>query len=123
MKGTILLNYDDNTKQIEDEEKHRFLRNVLEQMGVPISDFWNVDAPLSIEQKIKLRGLLSAYSIQVIDDLDGTMQIYVENEKVAEWNKCFYKLKRDLRQLDPRKQLYLEMEVNCWTIFEESDSQ
>jgi len=121
MKGTILLNYNENTRQVEDEEKIRFLRNLLEQMGVPISDFWTSDGPLSVDQKIKLRGILATYNIQVIDDLDGHMQVYVEGEMVGEWHKCLYKLKRDLRQLDPRKQLYLEMEVNCWTIFEEKE--
>jgi hypothetical protein len=121
MKGTILLNYNENTKQVEEEEKVRFLRSLLDQMGVPISDFWATDSPLSIDQKIKLRGILATYGIQVIDDLDGHMQVYVEGELVGEWNKCLYKLKRDLRQLDPRKQLYLEMEVNCWTLFEEQE--
>jgi hypothetical protein len=123
MKGTILLNYDGNTKQVEDEEKNRFLRSLLEQMGVPINEFWTSDDLLSINQRIKLRGLLATYQIQVIDDLDGHMQVYVEDQLVGEWNKCTYKLKRDLRQLDPRKQLYLEMEVNCWSLFEESEQQ
>ncbi|CAB4196533.1 hypothetical protein UFOVP1290_53 [uncultured Caudovirales phage] len=119
MKGTILLNYGDSTKNVEEEEKMRFLKDVLDQMGVPINDFWNTDEPLSIEQKIKLRAILATYSVQVIDDLDGHLQIYVEDELVGEWNKCTYKLKRDLRQLDPRKQLYLEMTVDFWTIFED----
>jgi hypothetical protein len=47
------------------------------------------------------------------------MQIYVENELVAFWDKPTYILKKDLRQLDPRKQIYMEMQINCWTIFEE----
>jgi hypothetical protein len=123
MKGTILLNYSDNTKQVEDEEKTRFLRGILDQMSVPIGEFWIADGPLSIDQKIKLRGILASYGIQVIDDLDGHMQIYVEGEKVAEWFKCTYKIKRDLRQIDPRKQFYLEMEVNCWSVFEEEEQR
>jgi hypothetical protein len=123
MKGTILLNYTDNTRQVEDEEKLRFLRGVLEQMGVPIEDFWTTDGPLSINQRIRLRGVLASYGVQVIDDLDGHMQVYVEGELVAEWFKCTYKIKRDLRELDPRKQLYLEMSINCWSLFEESENQ
>lgn len=123
MKGTILLNYDDNTQKVEDEEKTRFLKSLLEQMGVPIDDFWTADSLLSVNQKIKLRGILATYAIQVIDDLDGHMQVYVEGEKVGEWNKCTYKLKKDLRELDPKKQLYLEMYVDCWTIFEENEEQ
>lgn len=123
MKGTILLNYPENIKQVEEEEKARFLHSLLEQMGVPIVEIWNNESPLSIEQKIKLRSLLATYSIQIIDDLDGFLQVYVEGEKVAEWQKCFYKIKRDLRQIDPRKQLYLEMEFSCWSLFEESEEQ
>jgi len=123
MKATILLNHSENTRRVEDEEKTRFLRNILELMGVPIQEFWSSDEPLSVEQRIKLRNILATYSVQVIDDLDGHMQVYVENEKVAEWFKCTYKLKRDLRELDPRKQLYLEMEVNCWSLFEEAEQE
>lgn len=123
MKGTILLNYSESTRQVEDEEKLRFLRNVLDQMGVPIQDFWVTDEPLSINQRMKLRGVLASYGVQVIDDLDGHMQVYVEGELVGEWFKCTYKLKRDLRQLDPKKQLYLEMSINCWSMFEESENQ
>lgn len=123
MKGTILLNYDENTKQVEEEEKTRFLRSLLEQMGVPIEDFWTSDSLLTSSQKIKLRGILATYNVQVIDDLDGHLQVYVEGELVGEWQKCTYKLKRDLRQLDPRKQLYLEMEIDCWTLFEQNETE
>ncbi len=118
MKATILLNYGSNTKTVEDEEKNRFLYDILEQMGVPL-DFWISADSLSVEQRIKLRSVLVSYNIQVLDDLDGNMQIYVEGELVGEWRKCTYKLKRDLRELDPRKQLYLEMLIDCWSVFEE----
>lgn len=121
MKGTILLNYNENTRQVEIEEKNRFLKNLLEQMGIPIDTFWLNDNSLSVEQKIKLRNLLINYSIQVIDDLDGHLSIYVEGELIGEWHKCTYKLKRDLSQIDPRKQLYLEMQINCWSLFEEQE--
>ncbi len=123
MKATILLNYNENTKKVEDEEKARYLRGLLEQMGMPIEEFWPYDGGLSVDQRIKLRGILATYSVQVIDDLDGHMQVYVEGEKVAEWFKCTYKLKRDLREIDPRKQLYLEMEVNTWSLFEEAEQE
>lgn len=129
MKGTILLNHTENTKQVEEEEKTRFLRGILEEMGVPVQEFWASETVLSIEQRIKLRGILATYGIQVIDDLDGHMQVWVspdkeeEPQKVAEWYKCIYKLKRDLRQLDPRKQLYLEMNIECWSLFEGTNEQ
>jgi len=119
MKGTLLLNYDENTRKVEEEEKNRFLYSLLEQMGIPVNEFWDGNVELSVNQRIKLRSLLATYNIQVIDDLDGHMQVYVENDLVGEWHKCNYTLKKDLRQLDPKKRLYLEMAINYWSIFEE----
>ena len=123
MNGTILLNYTDDTKKVEEEEQTRFLQNLLEQMGVPTNDIWNPDqtGPLDITQKMKLRELLESFNVQVIDDFDGGVKIYAEKTLVGEWFKCTFKLKRDFSQIDPKKQLYLEMEVNCWSLFEESD--
>src|SRR5271169_1938760 len=120
MKGTILLNHNEDFRHVEDEGKLRFLRDLLLQMGVPISDFWMTDVPiLTVDQRIKLRGVLSTFGVQVIDDLDGHMQVYFVDRDgdtlVGEWFKSSYKLKRDLKQRDPKKQLYLEMEVNCWS--------
>jgi len=121
MKGTLLLNYDENTRLVEDEERHRFLYSLLEQIGLPVNEFWQGEINLSIDQKIKLRNILATYGIQVIEDIDGHMQVYAENELVGEWNKCSYKLKKDLRQLDPKKRLYLEMHIDYWSIFEEQE--
>jgi len=118
MQATILLNYNENTKQVEELEKTNFLYSVLEQMGVPLDEVGMPSASLSIDQRIKLRELLGNYSIQVIDDNDGHMRIHMGEELVGEWNKCTYKIKRDLSQLDPRKQLYLEMYINCWSLFD-----
>ncbi len=124
MKASILLNYSENTKKVEEEEKNRFLHDLLDQMGVPVDTFWTSSETLTVEQRIRLRNVLVSYNIQVLDDLDGTMQIYVEGELVGEWRKATYKLKRDLRQPDPKKQLYQEMLVDCWTVFEsEEDNQ
>ncbi len=121
MKGIILLNYGDNTHQIEEEEKNRFIRNILEQMGTPVDSFWKDEMTLSVDQKIKLRALCLTYNIQIIDDLDGHVKIFVDKEMVASFSKSTYKLKRDYSQLDPRKQLYIEMTINCWSMFEEQE--
>lgn len=119
MKATILLNYNENTRQVENEERDNFLYSLLEKMGLPIADIWNSGEPLEISQKIKLRELLTTYNVQVIDEADGHMQVFVDRELVGEWNKCTYKLKKDLQQLDRKKQLYLEMTTDCWSVFDE----
>ena len=129
MKGTILLSYSENTHQVEEEEKARFLREILLQsfenteVVFQIQNIWGSDGVLSTDQKVKLRGILTTYGIQVIDDFDGHMQIFIEDELIGEWFKCTYKLKRDLRVTDPRKRIYLEMEVNCWSHFDPPEEQ
>lgn len=121
MQGVILLKYNENVRQIENEEKIKFLINLLDQIGVPVQDFCMQNTGLSIDQKIKLRGLLTTYNIQVIDDLNGNMKVYTNQEMVGEWFKSTYKLKRDLLEIDRNKQLYKEMTVSFWTIFEEQE--
>ena len=112
---------------MEEEEKARFLRGILEacfentEAANQIATIWTGDGVLPAPQKVKLRGVLATYGLQVIDDLDGHMQVYLENELIAEWFKCTYKLKRDLRVTDPRKRVYLEMQVNCWSVFDEKE--
>ena len=122
MQGTILLNCNENTRKVEEEEKNRFLRSLLEQMGVPIEEIWEDDLPLSIDQKIKLRTVLSTYSVQIVDDFDGLLQVYVEGEVVGSFHKPTYKLKRDVSEIDPRKQLYIEMTITYSSLFEEPET-
>lgn len=120
MKGTILLNYTESLRQVEEEEKNRFLHCLLDQMGVPIAEFWSVDDSLDVHQKMKLRNVLSTYGVQVLDDHEGRLEVYVDEDLVGKWDKCTYKLKKDVSQRDPKKKLYFEMEVNYWSIFEDA---
>lgn len=122
MKYTILLSKDEDTRKVEDEEKSKLIRNILEQMGLPVDEFWvNTERALTVEEKIKLREILHAYNVIIIDNLDGHMQIYVENDLVAEWQKPYYKLKTDLRQINPYKRTYLEMNVDFWSVFDQEE--
>jgi len=129
MKGIILLNHSENTRQVEDEEKSRFLRGLLEQTfeGTPsvvaqITEIWGNDSVLSPAQKVKMREIMNTYHIQVIDNLDGHLKVFADGELIGEWFKCKYKMKKDSAQMDPKKQLYLEMEVNCWSVFDSTQT-
>lgn len=121
MKGIILLNSNEDTKQIEEEEKARFVREILEKIGVPIDNIWDDNDQLSISGKIKLRSILSTYQIQIIDSMDGELQIYHEDTVIGNWNKCRYVLKKDLNQRDPSKKLFYEMHIDYWSIFENTE--
>lgn len=129
MRGTILLNRSEDTHKVEEEEKARFLLGVLRQcfentdVAEQICSIWNTDGPLPPDKKVKLRGVLSTYGIQVIDNSDGHMQIYLENELVGEWLKSTYKLRQDIRVMDPRQRIYLEMTINCWSVFDQQEEQ
>lgn len=118
MQGTILLNHNDDTSKVEEEERSRFLANILDSMGIEIEDIWDEGLVLSIEKKIRLRKLLYSYSVQVIDDAEGGMNVYVDNDLIGSWKKPHYVLKKDNLAIDPRKKLYLEMRINCYSIFE-----
>lgn len=121
MDGIILLNASENTNQVEEEEKARFIKSVLETVGIPLENIWDEAGVLTIEGKIKLRSTLSSYGVNVIDDLDGGLQVYIEREMVAEWSKPTYILRRDYSHIDRSKQLYLEMTIKNWTIFEDNE--
>lgn len=119
MPHIILLSIGEDTKQVEAEMQARFVKLLLESIEVPIE--FNPDEPLTVESKLKLRKDLQVHNIQIIDDLDGGLKVYVQNEKIGEFFKCSYKVKEDLTALDPNKKLFLEMQVNFSTIFENTE--
>jgi hypothetical protein len=122
MKGLILLNSNENTKQVEEEEKSIFVRSILEHLGLPIHDIWNDEhIDLSIEERIKLRGILSSFDVSIINEGDGNLKIYVDKETIGEWKKPTYVLKRDYSQIDPKKFLFLEMHTEFWSVFENTN--
>lgn len=122
MDGTILLNANENTRQVEEEERSKFMRSVLETVGIPMEGIWDETGILTIENKNKLRTILASFNVIAIEDIEGGMKIYANREEIARWNKPSYVLKRDMSQIDRKKQLYLEMKCSYWSIFETQPS-
>jgi len=120
MTYTVLLDFNSNKRAVEDEEKAKFIRSILEAMNIEV-DFWSPqETTLTIETKIKLRELLSELGLIILETTDGEVEIYFEQKLIGEWRKPFYMLKKDLSQVDPRKKLYLEMHVTFSSpLFEE----
>ena len=121
MKGVILLNSNENTKLVEEEEKARFVKGVLESIGIPVEGIWAEDHSLTPQNRTRLRQMLASFNTLTVEDGDGGLKIYVDKEVVADWKKPHYVLKRDLTQLDPKKKLFLEMHTEYWTVFETAD--
>ena len=108
MESLILLNSNENTKQVEDEEKSRFVRYMIESLGLPIDEIeWNDDGSISLEHRAKLKKILEVYEIQVINQVDGSIKVFHTNEGqtilIGEWKKPQYVLKRDYHAVDPKK--------------------
>lgn len=113
----ILCNID-NAKEVETEERDLFVKGILEEMGVPLEEVWP-ETHLNLEQKIQLRKLLGKFNIIILDNRDGSMEIYVDNYKVATWHKPRYILKTDRKAIERTKKLYYEMILKAESVFEE----
>jgi hypothetical protein len=120
MQSTILLNTNENTRQVEREEQGRFVKSILTAFGVPIEEHW-IDEELSVDQTMKIRRILSQYKIEIVDDMDGGVKMFCEKDMIAEFKKPHYVLRKDNSQKDPNKKLYLEMTTNTWSILDRKD--
>jgi hypothetical protein len=112
---TILINRQDASK-IEGEEKVNWAINVLKTMGVPVDDFPKEPTMNNLR---KIRGLLKKLEIDLIDDSDAGLKIYLKGKPIAEWLRPTYVLKENLREVDPKYRYYLEMTLNHRSVSDE----
>jgi hypothetical protein len=112
----ILLDTNAKVREVEDQEKSRFIRSIIDCLNINI-DF-DPEQAQSMDDKISLRSQLKKFDITIIEDLDGGMQIFAKRDKIGEWRKPKYKLKENIAERDPRKKLYMEMQVELWSSFE-----
>jgi hypothetical protein len=103
-------------REVEHEEKVKWLRTVLENVGVPMEDW--PDAP-SMENLRKMRKLLQSVDIDILDDSNDGIEVYNGDKLIAEWRRPYYVLREDLTQRNERHRFYLEMHLKCRTVFEE----
>lgn len=116
MQYTILLDRHENSHKIIEQEQARFIKSVFEILELPIE--FDIEKDLLTEDKIQFKKNLAQFKISIIDDMDSGLKIFVEKDLVAEWKKPTYILKKDHSKLD-NDRLYLEMHINCSTIFDE----
>jgi hypothetical protein len=121
MRYTILIKRDENRKSIEAQEQARFIKTILEVLEVAIE--YNPEEPFTIESKMKMRKSLEKYGITIESIIDGSLRIFVERELIAEWKKPLYKMKKDFSQVDPKNRLYMEMNIEFWTVFEQNGKE
>ena len=120
MERRIFLDRDDY-KSVEDEERNLFVRGILESLEVPVEDIWD-EIELTIEKKIRLRDLLIKIDLEIIEDGDRGLQIYHGKDMIAQWHKPRFILRTDVGARTLSKQLYYEMLIKTWSIFEEENT-
>ncbi|HUU89536.1 MAG TPA: hypothetical protein VMX17_17520 [Candidatus Glassbacteria bacterium] len=114
---TVILVNRHEVREIEHEEKVRWLRSILEQIGVPL-DNWPENP--SMENLRNMRTLLRKLEIDVINDSDDGLLIYFNNELVAQWVRPTYKMIEDSKEKDQRYRFYYEMHLNYSSVFDDN---
>ena len=121
----------DNLRHVEKEWQYEFTAYVLSNLGIPQDILEgcfpaNVDK-FTIEHKMELRKYLKKYFVTIVDDRDGGLKFYLEVQEgeqrgyvlVAEWKKCRFNYRADPTEVDPVKQMYVEVIADVWAIFDE----
>lgn len=115
MQYTILLSKDADIFEVEEEEKLKFLRAILEMLEVDLN-FWKEDS-LNKESKLELREKLAQLSIMIENSPRGEMKIYHELKPIAIWYKPYYLFKKDNSQTEYSKRIWIEMSCSFDSIF------
>ena len=109
----ILVNRNE-ARDVENTTRGEWVISVLEALGVPVDD-WPKEP--SYEDLRKMRNTLKALDVDIIDDRENGIEIYFQNNLIAEWRRPFFKLMKDPNERDPKYQRYLEMTLNCKVYF------
>jgi len=121
MKDTLFSDREDVFKVVE-KVRFSWLRFILEQSGLDIEDCMPEDEDpekMTIAQKAKLRHILDKNKILILDDHDGGIRLYIDEDLIAEWKKPVCDLRHDNKQLDPRKKYYVGINIDYWSVFDE----
>lgn len=107
----------EDVKSVQEEERNLFIKYILENIGVPLHEVWP-DLLITLEQKTKLRRLLSSLNLEIIYDGDHGVKIYGENQLLAEWFKPKIIMKKDEVAKDLKKSYFYEIEFKMDSIFD-----
>jgi hypothetical protein len=125
MKYKVISNHDPaSIKNAIEEERLQFIFYILESMGVPLEGCFPESlnpSEITVDHRVKMKDVLDKYNISFVDYKDKTFDIYLEKDKVATWSKPWVELKKDFSEINPKKRIYVEIHLECWSIFEKSE--
>jgi hypothetical protein len=76
----------------------------------------------TIEQKAQLRNNLNDNNILIIDNNDNSIIVYIQDQIIAEFKKPLYIRREDLSEINPKKRIYIEINIECNSVFDEEMS-
>lgn len=127
MKYSVIANYDPKSiSEAIEEEKLQFLVFVLDSMGVELDGCFPDPlnpANITADHRSKLAELLNKFAISIIDNKDKTFDIFLEKDKIASWLKHWIELKKDFSEINPKRRIYVEIHLECWSIFEQKEDE
>lgn len=106
----------DQQVEIELQEKTKWVRLILGKLGLPVEK-WKENLTMDDLRKIRLE--LKSLEIDIIDDSNNGIEIYIKNDLIAEWRKPHYILKKNPEERDSRYKYYLEMYPQTKSVFQE----
>ncbi len=108
--GIIILQRSEQ-QEVELREKTNFINGILLRIGFYESED-DIKEILTMQDLRSLKSLLNNCDIEIIDDCNNGIKIYLENKLIAEWLRPSYVLRSDPNIIDPKKRFYLEMHQN-----------
>jgi hypothetical protein len=112
----ILVNRHE-ARKVEHEEKAKWIRFILEKMEIPLDGLWPEDPSMENLRRMKFK--IKKLGIDIIDDAQDGILIYVNDDLIAEWKKPWYKLMEDPKERDLQYRFYYEMHLNARSVFDE----
>jgi hypothetical protein len=111
----------EDARKVEEEERDAFIKGVLESIGIPLDDVWPGKRLANVEQKMDFQKRMEEFELDILDDGDHGVKIYVGEDLIAEWLRPQFVLRTDRKARHPSKRLFYEMTIRFWSMFDEGD--
>ena|ERR1700748_1183443 len=111
----------DNCKSIAHQLRFSWVKNILTQTGMNLDNcFCDSDDPndQTIEHNKKLKKALSDNKITIIDNIDDSLFIYIQDQLIAQWQTPRYDKREDFTQLDRNKRFYVGIHLEYESVFD-----
>ena len=116
-KLSIYIDREDS-RRIEEEERDSFIKGILGEIGIPLDDVWPSERLGDVDQKIEFQKRMEEFELDILDDGDHGVKIYVGEDLIAEWFKPQFVMHTDRKARRPSKRLFYEMQIRFWSMFE-----